>query len=53
MQYFSGIDVSLEQSSVCVVDEMGKIVKEARVPSDPEALDDRFHGSRHKRGIHL
>ena len=38
MQYFSGIDVSLEQSSVCVVDETGKIVKEAKVPSDPEAL---------------
>jgi transposase len=38
VQYFSGIDVSLEQSSVCVVDETGKIVKEAKIPSDPEAL---------------
>ena len=28
MQYDAGIDVSLEQSSVCVVDAAGKIVKE-------------------------
>jgi transposase len=31
MQYDAGIDVSLEQSSVCVVDAAGKIVKEAKV----------------------
>jgi hypothetical protein len=29
MQYYAGIDVSLEQCSVCVVDVAGKIVKEA------------------------
>jgi predicted NBD/HSP70 family sugar kinase len=29
MEYFAGIDVSLEQSSVCVVDGTGKIVREA------------------------
>jgi transposase len=33
-----GIDVSLELSSVCVVDGWGKIVKEAKVASEPEAL---------------
>jgi transposase len=33
-----GIDVSLEQSSVCVVDATGKIVREAKVASEPEAL---------------
>ncbi len=32
------IDVSLECSSVCVVDANGKIVREAKVPSEPEAL---------------
>src|SRR4029450_14156835 len=31
-------DVSLELSSVCVVDERGKIVKEAKVASESEAL---------------
>ena len=31
MEYYAGIDVSLEDSSVCVVDGAGKIVKEAKV----------------------
>jgi hypothetical protein len=38
MEYFAGIDVSLEQSSVCVVDGAGKIVRETKVASEPEAL---------------
>jgi transposase len=38
MEYYAGIDVSLEQSSVCVVDAAGKIVREGKVASDPEAL---------------
>ena len=38
MQYDAGIDVSLEPSSVCVVDAAGKIVKEAKVASDPHVL---------------
>ena len=33
MEYFAGIDVSLEQSSVCLVDGAGKIVREAKVAS--------------------
>ena len=38
MEHHAGIDVSLERSSVCVVDATGKIVREAKVPSEPEAL---------------
>ena len=38
MKYFAGLDVSLEETTVCVVDEEGRIVREARVPSEPEAL---------------
>ena len=38
MEHYAGIDVSLERSSVCVVDATGKIVREAKVPSEPEAL---------------
>jgi transposase len=38
MTYYAGIDVSLESSSVCVVDATGKIVREAKVASEPEAL---------------
>ena len=38
MEHYAGIDVSLERSSVCVVDALGKIVKEAKVSSEPAAL---------------
>jgi transposase len=38
MDHYAGIDVSLECSSVCVVDGTGKIVREAKPASEPEAL---------------
>lgn len=38
MNYYAGIDVSLEQSSVCVLDGDGKIIREAKVASEPDAL---------------
>ena len=38
MSYYAGIDVSLEESSVCAVDSSGKIVREGKVPSEPKAL---------------
>jgi transposase len=38
MEHYAGIDVSLELSSVYVVDAQGKIVKEAKVASEPEAV---------------
>ncbi len=38
MEHYAGIDVSLERSSVCVVDASGRIIREAKVPSEPEAL---------------
>ena len=44
MEYYCGIDVSLEQSSVCVVDGTGSIVREATVTSDPDALIAWFSG---------
>ena len=44
MKHFAGLDVSLEETAVCVVDEPGGIVREARVPSEPEALVAFFRG---------
>ena len=38
MEHFAAIDVSLELSSVCVVDSTGRIVREAKVASEPEVL---------------
>jgi transposase len=43
MDYYAGIDVSLEQSSVCVVDGSGKVVREGKVASEPAALIGYFH----------
>ena len=40
MKYFAGLDVSLEETAICVVDETGRIVKEARAASEPQALCD-------------
>src|ERR1700729_1339651 len=42
MDHYAGIDVSLECSSVCVVDASGKIARESKVASEPEALIDYF-----------
>jgi len=44
MEHYAGIDVSLERSSVCVVDATGKIIREAKVASEPEALAGFFAG---------
>jgi transposase len=44
MTYYAGIDVSLEYSSVCVVDGAGKIIREQRIASEPEALIAWFCG---------
>jgi transposase len=38
MAYFAGLDVSVKETSVCIVDNAGKIVREVRVASEPEAL---------------
>ena len=44
MEHHAGIDVSLEWSSVCVVDASGKIVREIKVASEPEVLVEFFKG---------
>jgi transposase len=36
--HYAAIDVSLELSSVCIVDATGKVVKETKVETHPEAL---------------
>ena len=38
MEHYAGLDVSLELTSVCLVDARGEIVREAKVASEPEAL---------------
>ena len=38
MRYFAGLDVSLEETAICVVDETGRIMKEVRAASEPSSL---------------
>jgi transposase len=38
MEFYVGLDVSLKQTSICVVDQTGLIVREGVVNSDPEAI---------------
>src|SRR5213079_1463899 len=38
MDHFAGLDVSVKETSICIVDDAGKIVREVKVESEPEAL---------------
>ena len=38
MERHVGIDISLELSSLCVLDAAGKVIRRAKVASEPEAL---------------
>jgi transposase len=38
MEHFAGLDVSVKETSVCVVDDAGRIVREVKLASEPDAL---------------
>jgi transposase len=38
MEHYAGIDVSMDSASLCVVDGTGRIIREAKVASEPEVL---------------
>jgi transposase len=38
MDHSAGLDVSVKETSVCIVDDTGRIVREVKVASEPEAL---------------
>ena len=38
MDHFAGLDVSVKETSVCIVDDTGRIVREVKVASEPSAL---------------
>src|SRR5216684_8805533 len=38
MKHYAGLDVSVKETSVCVVDEAGKTIREVKVASEPEAI---------------
>ena len=43
MEHFSGLDVSVKETSVCIVDDTGKIVRQVKVASEPAACSWRVH----------
>lgn len=47
MEHYAGLDVSPELTSVCIVDELGGIVCEMKVPSYPEDLVHYFRSLEH------
>jgi transposase len=47
MDHYAGIDVSLATSSVCILDATGRVVQEAKVASEPEALTAFLTGCGH------
>ena len=38
MAHFVGLDVSVKETAVCVVDEAGKVVLEQKVASEPKDI---------------
>lgn len=42
MKYYAGLDISNKDTSICIVDYDGKIVKEVKVTSDPGSIDRYF-----------
>jgi transposase len=38
MEHFAGLDVSVNETSVCIVDGRGRVVREAKIASEPDAL---------------
>jgi transposase len=38
MAHYVGLDVSVRHTSICIIDEIGKLVRETRVASDPAAI---------------
>ena len=38
MDHFAGLDVSVKDTSICIVDDTGRILREVKVASEPDAL---------------
>jgi transposase len=45
MAHFVGLDVSVAETSICIVDEHGKIARERKVPTEPEAIIEALNES--------
>src|SRR3546814_4083624 len=44
MDYYAGVDVSLKEAAVCILDAAGQVICEQKVASEPDALTRFFRG---------
>ena len=40
MKYYTGLDVSLNTTAICVVNHDGEVIRETEVPTEPKAIGD-------------
>ena len=45
MRYYTGLDISMKETAVCIVDEDGKFVKKGSVPTDPNSITEFLKGT--------
>ena len=45
MKHSVGLDVSVKETAICIVDEVGKVVPEAKVVTEPEAIIALLNGT--------
>jgi transposase len=38
MLYYAGLDISMKETVICIVDEKGKIIRKGRAKTDPEKI---------------
>jgi transposase len=38
VEFFSGLDVGMDETAICVLDDKGKVALEVTVPTDPDAI---------------
>src|SRR3954449_4575115 len=45
MKHSVGLDVSVKETAICIVDETGKVVREAKVATEPQAIIALLNGA--------
>ena len=38
MKHSAGLDVSVKETAICIVDEVGKVVRETKLATEPQAI---------------
>jgi transposase len=51
MEYFAGLDVSMEETRVCILDGDGTVIREVKVPSTPSDIEAALAGAQACRRV--